>query len=66
MEFCLRISFFLFVDNLSFIESRYSIKKLAKIFEQVAIIVLNCEKSNTITYDLAKIEAILFFQFHWQ
>lgn len=61
---CLKITSLLLVDDLSFIVFRYSVKKLNKIPEQVAIIILNKKKSNTIIYNLAKIEVVLFFKSH--
>lgn len=54
------------MDDLGFIASWYSVKKLAKILGQVAMVVLNWGKSNAISYDLAEKEAVLFFKSHWQ
>lgn len=55
-----------FVDDLGFIASGHSVKELAKILGQVATIVLNWGKSNAVTYDLAKTEAVLFSKFYRQ
>lgn len=65
-ESCPEIIFLLFVDNLSFIASRHSVRELAKILGQVAMVVLNWRKSNVFTRDLAKTEAVLFSKSHRQ
>ena len=55
-----------FVDDLGFIASGYSVKELAKTLGQVATVVLDWGKSNAVTYDLAKTEAVLFSKSHRQ
>lgn len=62
----LLISALFFINNLDFIASRYLIKKLAKTFGQVAIIILNWEKSNTVIYNIAKTEANFFSKSYCQ
>lgn len=60
----LAIMSLLFMDNLGFLMSRYSVKKLSKILEQVAMVVLEWWKSNIFIYDVAKSKAILFSKSH--
>lgn len=54
------ITSLLFVDDLGFVASRHSVKELAKILGQITMVVLDFEKSNKVTYDVAKTEAVLF------
>ena len=49
-----------FVDDLGFIIYGYSVKRLAKALEGVAKVVLEWGECNAVTYDIAKIEAVLF------
>ena len=53
-----------FVDDLDFIAFRYSVKRLAKTFEEVAKVVLEWGKCNVVIYNIAKTEAMLFSQSH--
>ncbi len=55
-----------FVDDLCFIATGFSVKELAKSLGQVAQVVLDWGKSNVVTYDIAKIEAVLFSKSHRQ
>ena len=54
-----------FVVDLGFLASGHSVKELAKILGQVAT-VLDWGKSNAVTYDVAKTEAVLFSKSHRQ
>lgn len=65
-ESCPAITSLSFVDDLSFIASGHSVKELAKILGQVAAVVLDWGKSNAVTYDVAKTEAVLFSKAHRQ
>lgn len=58
------ISALSFVDDLGFIASGYLVKELAKTLGQVATVVLDWGKSNAVTYDIAKTEAVLFSKSH--
>ena len=60
------ISVIFFVDDLGFIASGYSVKELAKTLRQVATVVLDWGKSNAVTYDIAKIKAVLFLKSYRQ
>ena len=55
-----------FVDDLGFIASGYLVKRLAKTLGGVAKVVLEWEKCNAVTYDIAKKEAVLFSKSHRQ
>lgn len=55
-----------FVDDLGFIAAGSLVKELAKTLGQVAQVVLDWRKSNTVTYDIAKTEAVLFSKSHRQ
>ncbi len=55
-----------FIDNLDFIPSGHSVKKLVKTLGQVATIVLDWGKANAVTYDIAKREAVFFSKSHCQ
>ncbi len=49
-----------FVDDLGFITSGHSVKELVKTLGQVATTVLDWGEANTVTYDIAKTEAVFF------
>ena len=51
-----------FIDDLGFIASGSSVKKVAKAFEKNAKIVLEWETFNAVTYDTSRKEADLFFK----
>ena len=55
-----------FVDDLGFVASRYLVKRLAKALGRVAKMVLEWRKYNVVTYDITKIEAVLFSKSHCQ
>ena len=55
-----------FVDDLGFIASGYSVKEFAKTLGQIAKVVLESGRSNAVTYDIAKTEAVLFSKAHRQ
>ena len=56
----------LFVDDLGFIASGYSVKEITKALEKVAQTVIQWGKSNAVTYDIAKTEAAIFSKSHRQ
>ena len=56
----------LFVDDLGFLAASSSVKEVAKVLENVAQVVLEWGKLNAVTYDVSKIEAVLFSKLHWQ
>lgn len=54
------------MNKLSFIISKHSLKKLAKILRYVIIIILDWRKYNVVTYYLAKTMVELFFKSYFQ
>ena len=55
-----------FVDDLDFIASSSSVKKVVKTLEKVAKEEIEWERLNTVTYNMSKTEAVLFSKSHWQ
>ena len=55
-----------FIDDLGFIASVNLVKEIVKTFENIAKVILEWEKQNTITYNVSKIKAVLFSKSHWQ
>lgn len=55
-----------FVDDFGFVASGYSVTKLTKTLGEVAKVVLNWGKCNSIKYDMAKMEAVLFSKLYRQ
>lgn len=53
-----------FVDNLGFIASGSPVKDIVRAFETVAKEVIEWGRQNAITYNMAKIEAVLFSKLH--
>lgn len=51
----------LFIDNLRFIISKKSVKKIAKSLEKITKIILKWREENAMTYNMAKTKLILFF-----
>lgn len=64
-ESCLAIMLLFFIDNLVFITFRHLIKELAKIFGQIAAIILDWEKFNAVIYNVAKTKAVFFSKAHY-
>lgn len=65
-EFCPSITALSLVDDLGFIISRSSVNNIALNLEKVAKTVLQWGKTNAVTYNTAKTEAILFSKSHRQ
>ncbi len=65
-ESCPLVTSLSFVDDLGFIASGPSVKKIALTLENVAKTVLQWGKTNAVTYDTAKTEAIIFSKSHRQ
>ena len=55
-----------FIDDLGFIVSGNSVKKIVKTFEKFAKDVIKWEKLNVVIYNMSKIEIVLFSKSHWQ
>lgn len=58
----LEVTSILFMDNLGFLASNNSIKKVTTSLETTEETVLKWRLSNAITYNIIKTEAILFFK----
>ena len=54
-----------FVDDLAFLTSDYFINKIATMLEKPGKIALQWGTSNSVTYDMSKTVAILFFNARW-
>lgn len=49
----------LFVDDLSFIASEMSVKKIAKLLRKVGNLIVEWEQKNVVTYNMAKTKQCL-------
>lgn len=56
----------LFVDNLGFLISGYSISIVRKLLEKIGKITLECGANNSITYFMSQTEIVLFSKAHYQ
>lgn len=54
------------MNNLGFITLGNSVKKMGKVFEEVAKTVLQQDRLNIVIYNIIKTEAILFSKSHCQ
>ena len=54
------IVFLSFVDDLSFIASKTSVKEIAKALKKVSNLIVEFEERNAVTYNTAKTKLILF------
>lgn len=66
LEINLWVNFLSFIDDLRFIASGNSVKTVVKIFKNIAKAVLEWERQNVVTYNIFKMEAMLFSKSHHQ
>ena len=55
-----------FIDDSGFIALGSSVKEVVKTLENVARVVLEWRRQNAVTYNVSKIEAMLFSKSRWQ
>lgn len=66
LQSCISITLLLFFDDLGFIALGSLVKDIVSSLRKIAEMILEWGKINVVTYDTAKIEAILFFYSHRQ
>lgn len=62
----LLITLLFFVNNLGFIALSSLVKKMIKVLKKITKKILTWEMLNAVTYNMSKIEAVLFSRSHCQ